>query len=208
MPVSLKHPDRPDPSEVAAMALREYTPEHLTDEIYPQNSERVYTPIHQTEEKLPVDLSRECTPIHITSEEKQIHAAAPEDPEPADVSKSDNSVVTYSNYISHSSDAWLSYDGYTFLNELFTPDKLSTISITDIDDQFFTDTYSGDLGYIASASPIPMDNPIPDVEPDKIDPDATVKMTGDTIYDYTITNTTGDTTTFNEYVTNNYTYIT
>lgn len=94
MPVSLKHPDRPDPSEVAAMALREYTPEHLTDEIYPQNSERVYTPIHQSEEKLPVDPSRECTPIHITSEEKQIHAAAPEDPKPVDVSKSDNSVVS------------------------------------------------------------------------------------------------------------------
>lgn len=44
--------------------------------------------------------------------------------------------------------------------------------------------------------------------PPNIDPEATVKMTGDTIYDYTITNTSGDTMTINEYVTNNYTYIT
>lgn len=93
MPVSLKHPDRPDPSEVATMALRQYTPVHLTDEIYPQNSERAYTPIHQTDEQLPAEPLRECTPIHIASEEKQIHAAAPKEPEPIEETKSGNSIV-------------------------------------------------------------------------------------------------------------------
>ena len=44
--------------------------------------------------------------------------------------------------------------------------------------------------------------------PENLDKDAVVTMGGNNIYEYTITNKDGDTNTVNEYITNNYTYIT
>lgn len=65
-----------------------------------------------------------------------------------------------------------------------------------------------DSGFIVSDEPILLGYDCTGIEVDKIDKDAIINLGGDTIYDYTITNTSGDSTTINEYVTNNYTYIT
>ncbi len=65
-----------------------------------------------------------------------------------------------------------------------------------------------DFGYFVSDEPIDCDGYFPDIDPSKIDPNATVTMTGGDVYEYTITSPSGDTSTVNEYITNNYTYIT
>ena len=46
------------------------------------------------------------------------------------------------------------------------------------------------------------------IDPTKIDPNATVTPSGSNVYEYFITNSDGHTTTINNYITNNYTYIT
>lgn len=67
-----------------------------------------------------------------------------------------------------------------------------------------TDSETRDYGVIWSDEPIEIGF-CADIDTTRIDPDATVTLAGDTIYDYTITNTNGDTTTINYYITNNYT---
>lgn len=63
-----------------------------------------------------------------------------------------------------------------------------------------------DIGYIASATPIKSTY---DIDVSRIPDNYFVTINGDTVYDYSITNPeTGQTSTINEYVTNNYTYIT
>ncbi len=62
-----------------------------------------------------------------------------------------------------------------------------------------------DIGYYCSNVPIKMD--YGDVDFSQFTAEDTVTLSGDTIYDYTITNnTTGDSTTVNNYITNNYNY--
>lgn len=62
-----------------------------------------------------------------------------------------------------------------------------------------------DAGFYVSDQPITLGLNWTGIDPEKIDPELTVNMGGDTLYDYSVTNVNGDTTTINEYVTNNYT---
>lgn len=62
-----------------------------------------------------------------------------------------------------------------------------------------------DIGYYCSNKPIKMEL---DIDWSKFAEDDVVTLSGDTIYDCVITNNNGDTSTINEYITNNYTYIT
>lgn len=66
-----------------------------------------------------------------------------------------------------------------------------------------------DYGYILSAEPFELFATQTSIDFEQIPDNYTITINGDTIYDYSITNPdTGDTSTINEYVTNNYTYIT
>lgn len=66
-----------------------------------------------------------------------------------------------------------------------------------------------DWGYYLSADPFELFATQTSIDFEKIPDNYTITINGDTIYDYSITNPdTGDTSTINEYVTNNYTYIT
>lgn len=64
---------------------------------------------------------------------------------------------------------------------------------------------SHDIGYLVSNEPIEIKVNSTGIDEDQIGLDMTITFDGDTINDYTITNSTGDSTTLNEYVTNNYT---
>lgn len=66
-----------------------------------------------------------------------------------------------------------------------------------------------DWGFYLSSEPFELFVNQTSIDFDKIPDNYTITINGDTIYDYSITNPdTGDTSTINEYVTNNYTYIT
>lgn len=66
MQVSLKKPSKVDLSKpLLEKDVREYTPEHLTEEVFPNQSLKAYTPEHICEEVIP---ERVCTPKHIKSE--------------------------------------------------------------------------------------------------------------------------------------------
>lgn len=62
-----------------------------------------------------------------------------------------------------------------------------------------------DIGYYCSNKPIKMKL---DIDWSKFAEDDVLTLSGDTIYDCVITNNNGDTSTINEYITNNYIYIT
>lgn len=62
-----------------------------------------------------------------------------------------------------------------------------------------------DYGCILSSSPFYLWINQFDIDSSKIPDDYLVTLTGDTVYDYSITNAAGDTTTINNYITNNYT---
>lgn len=63
-----------------------------------------------------------------------------------------------------------------------------------------------DFGYVASATPI---STLYDIEPEKIPSDYYITVSGDTVYDYSITNPeTGQKDTIQNFVTNNYTFTT
>ncbi|MGN0686490.1 MAG: hypothetical protein ACI4KA_00120 [Oscillospiraceae bacterium] len=124
---------------------------------------------------------------------------------------------TYYDYISYSGVYNVCYLGgiidnneyYTF----YSSDQLSSITNTSLFgvNRMFsalsspwsakaTDTSTVDIGYICSNEPINMyfqDIPVAD--------DDVITLSGDNIYNYTITNTNGDTTTINNYIINNYT---
>lgn len=62
-----------------------------------------------------------------------------------------------------------------------------------------------DIGFICSHSLI--ERTYTDIDTSKIPPNQVINITGDTIYDYSITNPeTGQTSTINNYITNNYNY--
>jgi len=100
-------------------------------------------------------------------------------------------------------------------NIAYSSDRLTTVNINDYlscwqkavsahDDGECTVGDLHDTGYYVSNKPIAMD--LTSVDFTKFADDDTVTLKGDTIYDYTITNKDGDTTTINNYITNNYTY--
>lgn len=63
-----------------------------------------------------------------------------------------------------------------------------------------------DIGYIASTTPVSMQYSI---DTTQIPDNYYITISGDTVYDYSITNPdTGETDTINNYITNNYTYVT
>ena len=63
-----------------------------------------------------------------------------------------------------------------------------------------------DMGYFCSSTPIELDYHI---DTQRIPDNYYITVEGDTVYDYTITNPdTGQSSTVNEYITNNYTYVT
>lgn len=66
-----------------------------------------------------------------------------------------------------------------------------------------------DFGFIYSDQKFTMDGFCADIDTSKIPDNYYITISGDTIYDYSITNPeTGQSSTVNEYMTNNYTYIT
>ena len=96
------------------------------------------------------------------------------------------------NFISFNYDANLVF--YNLVNAVtFTPES----------------NKNDDFGVYLSSEPFQLFMNQTSIDFDKIPDNYTITINGDTIYDYSITNPdTGDTSTINEYVTNNYTYIT
>lgn len=63
---------------------------------------------------------------------------------------------------------------------------------------------SSDFGYICQNEMFELWANDTSIDTSKIPDDYVVTVTGDTVYDYSITNTAGDTSTINNYITNNY----
>lgn len=118
---------------------------------------------------------------------------------------------TYKNYPigSHAND-------YPHFYEILPSDLSSTLSFCSVYSHF-RGTYenhdqncnvngSCDIGYIASLSPISMQY---NIDTTKIPDNYYITISGDTVYDYSITNPeTGQSDTINNYITNNYSYVT
>lgn len=103
--------------------------------------------------------------------------------------------------------------GYTF--DFFKSSdlsvKLRSCDLPVAKNEIMSNTLTCDynFGFYISDKPIKMDGWAKDIDVDKISDNDIITITGDTIYDYKITNsTTGDTNTITEYMNNNYTYIT
>lgn len=96
----------------------------------------------------------------------------------------------------------------------FSTDLLIKLDWTEIAEPFQYTTTTHDascdcngghnVGFYCSNKPIEKD--LSSIDFTKFADDDTVILNGDTIYDYTITNKEGDSTTINNYITNNYTY--
>lgn len=121
--------------------------------------------------------------------------------------------TSYFNFLS----AATGTDGTWFLNvndstpsEMMSGSVASPLSNSLSDLLFDTSTFdpinnpSDDWGYILSSEPYDLWLNT-DIDTTKIPDDYIVTINGDTVYDYSITNTAGDTTTINNYITNNYT---
>lgn len=93
----------------------------------------------------------------------------------------------------------------------YDPETLMSYNGTDVIYQNFNTPPcnpdpSKDIGYVASTTPIVT---IYNIETQKIPDNYYITIGGDTVYDYSITNPeTGQSDTINNYVTNNYTYVT
>lgn len=120
---------------------------------------------------------------------------------------------SYEKYISFSRTTFRPLDISGF-NIMFSSDLSSSVNL-DINHTSSTYalhddkcSYNGvcDIGYLSSLTPI---STIYTIDTSKIPDNYYITINGDTVYDYSITNPeTGQTSTINEYVTNNYTYIT
>lgn len=117
----------------------------------------------------------------------------------------------YSDYINYTTGSIVTdYYSYRFLQPspiMYRSDMTTTINLTEL---LFTkfDGSDGvsDIGYIASTTPI---ETIYRIDTSKIPDNYYVTINGDTVYDYSITNPeTGQSDTINNYITNNYTYVT
>ncbi len=107
--------------------------------------------------------------------------------------------------------------GFTFGadNKYISSDDASTSSTIRIYSEFTGVPYNTrseylplDWGFYISDEPIVFEGMYKDMDPEKFDPNGVITPTGDDIYNWTITNNDGDTNTINEYITNNYVYIT
>lgn len=100
---------------------------------------------------------------------------------------------------------------YADLFVFYDPETLMSIDGTGVTyDNFNTPPCnpdpSKDIGYVASVTPIVT---IYNIQTQKIPDNYYITIGGDTVYDYSITNPeTGQTDTVNNYITNNYTYVT
>lgn len=96
---------------------------------------------------------------------------------------------------------------FSFCSGLLSDVKTITLETALRSTSTFTpDTNSyDDWGYICSSDPFVLWINQTDIDTTKIPDDYIVTVSGDTVYDYSITNTAGDTTTINNYITNNYT---
>lgn len=123
-----------------------------------------------------------------------------------------NSYVDYLNYSNVGMPTYTTFDYTAFDSDLLTSIDLSGSARTHCSGALSTHdescTYNGDcdFGYVASLTPIITTYKI---DTSKIPDNYYVNVSGDTIYNYNITNPeTGQKSTINEYITNNYTYIT
>lgn len=113
--------------------------------------------------------------------------------------------------------AQIRYYGNT-VNDLGIVRKVSDLEVANLDNYVKLETVinylnpsnadynsNADIGFFVSNAIIKNGTII---IPENLDKEAVVTMGGNNIYEYTITNKDGDTNTVNEYITNNYTYIT
>lgn len=103
------------------------------------------------------------------------------------------------------------YCPYGFFYKFYNSTNVTqTLDYTCINSSNFgpaPDKNNCDFGFIISDTPLIMDGWGKDIETEKIPNDYYITVSGDTIYDYSITNPeTGDTTTINQYITNNYNF--
>lgn len=121
--------------------------------------------------------------------------------------------TSYSNYMSYTTDGTAFASASFFSGSMIASDYSSNDS-SPLDLRksvtFTPDTNEyDDWGFYLSSEPFYLFVNQQSIDFDKIPDNYTITINGDTIYDYSITNPdTGDTSTINEYVTNNYTYIT
>lgn len=97
------------------------------------------------------------------------------------------------------------YDG----DDYYYQDLYTSVKQSDVISQFNykpTGDEVIDIGFIIYNEPIVLNGKI-DFDPSRIDPDGTVALTGDNVYEYTITNGDGGSTVMGDYIENNYTYI-
>lgn len=96
----------------------------------------------------------------------------------------------------------------SFYKDLFTSySSLYSGSISSLSSYSFnssTLSSSSDFGYICQNEMFELWSNDTSIDTSKIPDDYVVTVTGDTVYDYSITNTAGDTSTINNYITNNY----
>lgn len=118
----------------------------------------------------------------------------------------------YKSYFDYKSNT-NSYSNIYFSSALSTGLVTSGVSITP---QYFLQNLAGyttftpdtdtvdDYGFIISSSPFELWANQTGLDVSKIPDDYKVTISGDNFYDYSITNSSGDTTTINNYITNNY----
>lgn len=106
-------------------------------------------------------------------------------------------VLSLTNLYSEACLSSSTYDEYTQISDVFKNAYSDSANYVD----------GIDFGFLVSNEPMDLCLNWTGIDPEKIDPELTVTMDGDTIYDYSVTTINGDTTTVNEYVTNNYTII-
>lgn len=123
---------------------------------------------------------------------------------------------SYSNYISGNASSWNTVlTDYNLIRSLWKSDLSTSIRFSYSDQQHFKGalsshnsscSYNGscDFGYLASSAPI---STLYNIDTTRIPENYYITVSGDTIYDYSITNPeTGQKDTIQNFITNNYTF--
>lgn len=123
---------------------------------------------------------------------------------------------SYSNYISANVSSWNTLlTDYNLIRSLWKPDLSTSIRFSYSDQKHFKGplsshnsscSYNGscDFGYLASSAPI---STLYNIDTTRIPENYYITVSGDTIYDYSITNPeTGQKDTIQNFITNNYTF--
>lgn len=117
--------------------------------------------------------------------------------------------ASYTKYLQDKNDnVWAAYGNDQKYGYYFNHDLSHQVDIKYIYESFSGDPVEGevkDIGYYISTEPIDMNGRIQPIPLENLT-DTAVNFTGDNIYDYTIINEAGDTSTVNYFITNNYTY--